>query len=166
MDWVFIIYCRMIKALSFALAVPALILGLHGYEARNAAYSAGFEADPAAVILNHVLMSVCSVFYTWLMIFGLIGFFRRVFPGENRRIRYVSDSSYWLYVAHLPLIIFLQTVVSDWNLPGPVKLLLICAVTSAVLLVIYEYAVRYTFIGTMLNGKKVRVPLPPETRTD
>jgi hypothetical protein len=29
-------------------------------------------------------------------------------------------------------------------------------VSTGVLLLIYEYAVRYTLIGTMLNGKKTR----------
>jgi hypothetical protein len=37
-----------------------------------------------------------------------------------------------------------------------VKVLGICAVSTAALLVIYEYAVRYTFIGAMLNGRKTR----------
>ena len=36
------------------------------------------------------------------------------------------------------------------------KILGICAVSTAALLVIYEYAVRYTFIGAMLNGSKTR----------
>ena len=39
---------------------------------------------------------------------------------------------------------------------------MICGITIAILLVIYEYGVRYTFIGTMLNGKKYRGN-PPET---
>jgi hypothetical protein len=37
-----------------------------------------------------------------------------------------------------------------------VKFLGICAVTTAVLLVIYEYAVRYTWVGEILNGRKTR----------
>ena len=90
------------------------------------------------------------------MIFGLIGLFRRFFSGGNRRIRYVSDSSYWLYVMHLPPIMLLQIWMADWPWPSALKFLVICAVSTAVLLVIYEYAVRYTWVGTMLNGKKTR----------
>ena len=90
------------------------------------------------------------------MIFGLIGLFRRFFSGGNRRIRYISDSSYWLYVMHLPPIMLLQIWVSDWPWPSAIKLLGICTVSTVALLVIYEYAVRYTWIGTMLNGKKIR----------
>ena len=60
------------------------------------------------------------------------------------------------YLAHLPLVIWLQWFISGWNLPGLVKFALVCTVTTSVLLVMYEYLIRYSPIGTMLNGKKVR----------
>ena len=50
----------------------------------------------------------------------------------------------------------LQIWMADWPWPGAVKVLGICAVSTAALLVIYEYAIRYTFIGAMLNGRKTR----------
>ncbi|MDP6208300.1 MAG: hypothetical protein QGG01_08345, partial [Roseibacillus sp.] len=71
---------------------------------------------------------------------------------------YVSDASYWMYLAHLPLIMILQALVSASPLPGLVKFTLICLVSFAFLLLTYRYLVRYTIIGTMLNGKKVRMP--------
>jgi hypothetical protein len=57
---------------------------------------------------------------------------------------------------HLPPIMLLQIWMADWPWPSALKFLVICAVSTAVLLVIYEYAVRYTWVGTMLNGKKTR----------
>ena len=58
---------------------------------------------------------------------------------------------------HLPPIMLLQIWVSGLALgQASSKLLGICAVSTAALLVIYEYAVRYTWVGTMLNGKKTR----------
>jgi hypothetical protein len=50
----------------------------------------------------------------------------------------------------------LQIGMADWPWPSAVKFLGICAVTTAVLLVIYEYAVRYTWVGEILNGRKTR----------
>lgn len=132
--------------LMFVLALPALLIGLRLFERQ--------EGSPTA----RVLLSLCAVTYAWLMIFGMIGFFRQFFGGENKRIRYLSDSSYWLYIAHLPLIIGLQVWVSNWDLPHFPKFLLVCALTFAILMVMYEYLVRYSFIGTMLNGKKVKEP--------
>lgn len=94
--------------------------------------------------------------YGWLMIFGMIGLFRHYFSAQNSRLRYLSDSSYWLYLMHLPLVVMLSSWVSDWPLPSLIKLLFVCATTFAVLLVTYEYCVRYTWIGAILNGRKPR----------
>ena len=57
--------------------------------------------------------------YPWLMTFGLMGLFRRFCPVESPTMRYLSDSAYWLYLAHLPLIIAAQYVVRDWPIAGP-----------------------------------------------
>lgn len=92
----------------------------------------------------------------WMMTFGFLGLFRRLLRKENKTIRYISDSSYWLYLSHLPLVIVLQAWVQDWALPGWIKLALISAVTVGLLLFIYDKCVRYTWIGTLLNGKRTR----------
>ena len=94
------------------------------------------------------------------MIFGCIGFFRHFFPGANPRIRYLSDASYWLYIMHLPVIMFVQAMISTWDMPSFPKFLIACAATTLPLLLIYELGVRYTFIGTMLNGKRTRKQSP------
>ncbi|MBC8872957.1 MAG: acyltransferase family protein [Planctomycetes bacterium] len=112
---------------------------------------------------THFLTSLCAVVYCWSMILALMGLFRRYFCSDNARIRYISDSAYWLYVAHLPLIQFMQVLVRDWSCPSIVKIIIICVATVSVLLVIYEYGVRYTFVGTMLNGKKYRGNPPKKT---
>jgi len=126
--------------LSFILAVPPLLAGLCLVKSQN----------------NGLLLAACSVAYAWLMIFGFIGFFRHFFSGENPRIRYISDSSYWLYIMHLPVIMFLQAMVSTWDMPSFPKFLIACAATTLPLLLIYAFVVRYTFIGTLLNGKRTR----------
>jgi hypothetical protein len=66
----------------------------------------------------------------------------------------MSDSAYWLYLAHLPLVIYLQIVVADW--PGWLlaKAALVNGVALAVLLGSYQLCVRHTWIGAMLNGPR------------
>jgi hypothetical protein len=41
-----------------------------------------------------------------------------------------------------------------WPLPWPVKLFLILAITSAVLLASYHLLVRRSFLGVFLNGRR------------
>jgi peptidoglycan/LPS O-acetylase OafA/YrhL len=92
--------------------------------------------------------------YAWLMSFAMIGLFDRYFGTQRPWVRYLSDASYWLYLTHLPLVMYLQFELRDWPLPSPLKLLLICVATMAVLLVLYHYAVRDRWIGNLLNGKR------------
>jgi len=95
-----------------------------------------------------------QVVFTWSVIFGLLGLFRRLLRSERRGVRYLSDSSYWLYLAHLPLVIFLQSVIRDWEVDPTVKFVGLVVFSTAVLLVSYQLLVRYTPVGWLLNGRR------------
>ena len=131
-------------------------MGLHWYELRGGLFVTAESNELPNLLYNNLLCALFRVVYAWLMIFGLIGLFRRVFSSVDRRIRYLSDASYWLYIIHLPPVMLLQIWVAEWPWPSGVKFLGICAVSTAALLLVYEYAVRYTWIGAMLNGRKTR----------
>lgn len=61
---------------------------------------------------------------------------------ENAFIRYLSDSSYWLYVIHLPLVMWLQFLVREWPINALLKFLLINIATITLLLISYHLMVR------------------------
>ena len=143
-------------SLTLLFALPALLLALHWYELRGGIFATSESKELSQLLYNNLLCTLFTVLYAWLMIFGFIGIFRQFFSKGNRCIRYISDSSYWLYVMHLPPIMLLQIWMSGWPWPSAIKFLAICMVSTGGLLLIYEYAVRYTLIGTMLNGKKTR----------
>ncbi len=109
---------------------------------------------PGAVRPLAVLM---QSLFAWLMIFGLMGLFRKVFASESKAARYLSDSAYFLYLMHLPLIFIPQYLMKQVDLPAGVKFTVVCVSITAVLLLIYELGVRYTFVGTLLNGKRTRI---------
>jgi hypothetical protein len=44
-----------------------------------------------------------------------------------------------------------------WPVPSVVKFAMICLVVTAVLLLAYQTVVRYTVVGTMLNGPRQRL---------
>ena len=117
----------------------------------------GFRDDAAGPGVNRFLAVLLQAAYPWLMAFGLIGLFRVLLRQGSYAVRYVSDASYWLYVTHLPLIILAQFVVRDWGLPAVVKFALICVVITGFLLLCYQGFVRYTPLGTLLNGKRTRL---------
>ena len=95
-------------------------------------------------------------FYTWLSIFGMIGFFRATLGKESKVARYLSDASYFVYIFHIIVVLVLQHVLVNIGIPVGIKLLIVALGATGILLGVYQVAVRYTFIGTLLNGKKVR----------
>jgi peptidoglycan/LPS O-acetylase OafA/YrhL len=106
---------------------------------------------------RRVLSSLGQVLYVWLMIFGLMGLFQTLLSRERPSVRFISDSAYWLYLVHLPLVIAGQALLAGLNLPAWVKITLLIAATVAILLVSYRYLVRYTWLGRSLNGPRNRV---------
>jgi glucan biosynthesis protein C len=68
--------------------------------------------------------------------------------------RYLADSSYWLYLAHLPIVFFLQAALALVPWHWTIKFPLILAIALTVLLASYHYLVRPTWIGQILNGRK------------
>ena len=104
-----------------------------------------------------VLSVVLQALFPWMMIFAVAGLFRWLFAQENRAMRYLSDSSYWLYLAHLPLIFVGQWLVRDWNVPAGFKFLFLMVGATLILLLSYHLLVRNTPIGTFLNGPRKRL---------
>ncbi len=100
---------------------------------------------------------LCALGYglaSWLWLLGLISAALRFLSDYNPRRRYLSDSSYWLYIVHLPLVMALQVLVGGWSLHWSIKYLLILAIAVPVLLLSYHYLVRSTWIGVLLNGRR------------
>ena len=88
------------------------------------------------------------------------GLFLRHLAGPSAVWRYLCDSSYFLYIAHMPVIMALQLVVEPLALPPVAKVPIVLAATTLVLLVSYRYAVRPTFIGAVLNGRRYPAAAP------
>lgn len=104
----------------------------------------------------HETGTILSVTYTWMMCFGLWSLFGVLASKERFWVRYVSDASYWIYICHLPLMILMHMFILDWDIDVHIKFALICGAAITVLLIIYRYGVRYTPIGTALNGPRSR----------
>ena len=103
-----------------------------------------------------VVSGVMQAAYAWLMCFGTMGLFRLFASEERYWVRYVSDSSYWLYLWHLPLVAASQLLVSGWPINVHLKFFLILGAAVAILLGVYQLGVRYTWVGAMLNGPRSR----------
>lgn len=118
-------------------------------------YPAGLATTYGGAKLRGIA-TLLQVIYVWMMSAAMMGLFRRFVSQERPWIRYLSDASYWMYLAHLPLVVAAQLWVRDWPLAAGLKFALVCGGVFALLLISYEYLARYTWIGALLNGRKHR----------
>lgn len=79
---------------------------------------------------------------------------QRYLAGKNSFLSFVADSSYWVYLLHLPIVIFLQTLLVPFNWPLWVKLIAVLLGTMIPCLATYIVFVRYTPLGWWLHGKR------------
>ncbi len=116
-----------------------------------------------------LLWLIGTVFYgasAALLSLGFVGLFERLIQSPRDWVRWLADSSYWIYIVHLPIVTFLTFYLAHLDRQGrledltrfgwsaEMKFLLACVVTGAVGIVTYRYLVRYTPLGTLLNGKR------------
>ncbi|HXC54477.1 MAG TPA: acyltransferase family protein [Rhizomicrobium sp.] len=109
---------------------------------------------PAAQDWQTAVYAACFTLSLWTWSFAVIGLALRFLSGYSAVRRYIADASYWLYLAHVPLVMALQVAVSQLDWPWWVKFPLILGVTFPVLFASYHLFVRYSFIGAILNGRR------------
>lgn len=90
----------------------------------------------------------------WMLIYGIVGAFVRLYDRPSPVVRYLADASYWMYIVHLPFTLVVPGLLAPSPLPAMVKFTITVAVTTAATLVSYHYLVRATAIGELLNGRR------------
>lgn len=114
------------------------------------------QAQPAAEPgLTKTLAALAFGVAVWGWVLGLTGAALRFLSGYSATRRYIADASYWIYLAHLPVVAALQVWVGHWPLHWSVKFPFILATSFALLFASYHYMVRSTFIGQLLNGRRI-----------
>jgi glucan biosynthesis protein C len=113
-------------------------------------------ADPAAGNATLMLMSLNSLYAIASMttVFAFLGYMLHWFSRENKAMRYLSDSAYWGYLTHLPVVAGFQILVADYDLFWGIKVLMVFLPSVSIIALSYHFAVRKTWVGMLLNGKK------------
>lgn len=117
---------------------------------------AGIQTDPAHphYFAAHVGFVVCYAAMMWSLVVLTIGMFKMFCSQPRGWVRYVADSSYWMYLIHLPIVVWLQVAVAELNVNWSLKLAGVSLVTVAIALVSYDLFVRSTWLGWLLNGRR------------
>jgi glucan biosynthesis protein C len=111
---------------------------------------AAIIADPA----QRMIYALCYCAASWCWIFAMTGAAVRFLTREDPRVRYLADASYWMYLVHLPLVFAVQALVMHWPLHWSLKFVIVLGLALALPLLSYNYLVRHTWLGAMLNGRR------------
>ena len=91
---------------------------------------------------------------TWLLSFAWIGAFLRYVGRPHPVLDYLAQSSYWVYIIHMPVTVGLGACLYSLDWPALVKMPLNIAGTTVFSLLTYHLLVRSTALGELLNGRR------------
>ncbi len=112
-----------------------------------------FEPDQADWFIG-TIAGISSAGVVVGMSFGLLGYFHRRFSEQPSPIgQYLSEASYWIFLIHLPLLIFVGGALSATALPAIVKYLLTVAIVVPAVMATYHFLVRSSVLGRLLKGR-------------
>lgn len=86
---------------------------------------------------------------------GLLGLFHARFHQRPTRLgQYMSEASYWVFLIHFPVLIFVGGLLSVTALPAASKYVLSVVLVVPLVMASYHYGVRATPFGRLLKGRK------------
>lgn len=134
------------------MAAAMFALALWASRLDHAALGADAALHLGAVLAN----GLC----TWTLIYLMMGGALRHFDRESPWIQYLSQSSYWVYLVHLPLVFLAGWWLLPFDLPSALKFLLVCAFTAIVAFLSFHYAVQKTWVSGFLHGRRLDLTWP------
>lgn len=97
---------------------------------------------------------------TWTSVIALIGLAGRYLTRARPRLRYIADSSYWIYLSHMPAMVLVVALVGAMGLATAPQFIIVTIGSLAFSMATYPLFVRHTAIGRLLNGPRERPPGP------
>jgi peptidoglycan/LPS O-acetylase OafA/YrhL len=109
--------------------------------------------------LERLVLAIGYAVGMWALTLAVIGLAMRFLADHSPARRYIADSSYWIYLIHLPIVMVLQAWVSRFDWPWEGKFAVVLGVGFSLMFASYQLLVRHTFVGAILNGR--RAPRAP-----
>jgi len=136
---------------------PNLLLGLVASLVGSAVVGFRYSAAPWTLENAELLRwmgSFATAVTMALLVLGGLGAALRFGASPSTRVRELSNASYWIYLAHLPLVVGLQLLAHRFALPWWLAVPLVIVLTIALLLGADRIVVRSTWLGAWLNGRR------------
>ena len=100
-----------------------------------------------------IILSCTAIYFLTI---GIWGYFSKLEIKDNKILRYLTDSSYWVYLSNMPLVAIFHILFIPLQIPIYVKFILSFTGALTLSFLTYEFLVRYTYIGGILNKRRFR----------
>ena len=117
---------------------------------KQAAASGQFSPSGSWHVLQSAIQTIAIISWTALVL--MLG--QRYLNQQSVQSRFISDASYWVYLVHVPVLIYIQMPLINLECSAILKFIISVAVTFTLSLLSYYLLVRSTWLGVFLNGKK------------
>ena len=102
---------------------------------------------------DHLLVVSAFSIIASLLVFGWLGVSVRHLGQPRPWVRYLSDASYWLYLIHLPVVMWTNGLLAGARWPPGPKWLATLAIAMPILLAVYHVALRGPAMSAVLGGR-------------
>jgi glucan biosynthesis protein C len=138
-----------------------LVRGARGRGLSLSVYASYLEhTHPTGQFGFHVLAVVLHAFSTWALIWLLVGIALRWFDRPTPWALYASQSAYWVYLLHLPVVCAMGWLLVQVDVSALVKFALVTIVTTVVCFGTYHYWVQDSWLGAFLHGGRFKLDWP------
>jgi glucans biosynthesis protein C len=103
---------------------------------------------------SHLLVASAEAFIAVYMTIVCMVAGKSLLNLQSRWLRFISDSSYWVYILHIPLLFYVQYLLLDVEMNLWLKFAISSFSVLAIGFISYVALIRWTPIGWMLNGRK------------
>lgn len=108
------------------------------------------------ISIQKTILAVLGAYVTLYMVLVMLVIGKDFFDKRSAAVKLIADSSYWIYLIHIPVIFAIQFALMDVSWPLWAEFSISALGAFAVGFVTYLLLVRWTPIGWLLNGRKKR----------
>jgi len=144
--------------LKYKIVLLAISVISYGYFYNHIPAETDVKIPQGSIVLSltHSALALTeAIIAVYMTLFALmIG--KRVLNSQNRLLTFISNSSYWTYLLHIPVLLFIQFQLLNLDINMWIKFILSVTITLFVCFVSYLLLVKKTVVGRLLNGKIIK----------
>jgi len=110
--------------------------------------------DPAFGSLRYGLIYTLFGLCSWSFILAILGFGMKHLTTSTPFLKYANEAVLPFYVMHQTVLLVMGYFIVQWNIPDPVKFLLIATSSFGVIMGLYEYLIQRVNVLRILFGMK------------